>query len=41
MVLKSQTKAAQAKIDAMKKLKAEYNQAKEQGMVKSYVISPA
>lgn len=41
MNLKPQaTKAAQAKIEAMKKLKAAYSQAKEQGTVKSYAVSP-
>jgi hypothetical protein len=35
------TKAAQAKIEAMKQLKAAYSQAKAQGTVRSYEVSPA
>ncbi len=35
------TKAALAKIEAMKKLKAAYSQAKQDGTVKSYTVSPS
>lgn len=42
-VMKSQpqaTKAKAAKVEAMKKIKAAYSQAKKEGKVKSYQISP-
>lgn len=35
------TKAKAAKIESMKKIKAAYNQAKKEGKVKSYQVSPA
>jgi len=35
------TKAKVAKIEAMKKIKAAYSQAKSEGRVKSYQVSPA
>lgn len=35
------TKAKTAKIAAMKKIKAAYNQAKKEGKVKSYQVTPA
>ncbi|MGD8116745.1 MULTISPECIES: hypothetical protein [Vibrio] len=34
------TKAKAAKVEAMKKIKAAYSQAKKEGKVKSYQISP-
>ncbi len=34
------TKAKAAKIEAMKKLKAAYSQAKKEGKVKTYQITP-
>lgn len=34
------TKAKIAKLEAMKQIKAAYNQAKKEGKVKSYQISP-
>ena len=34
------TKAKTAKLEAMKKIKAAYTQAKNEGKVKSYQISP-
>ncbi len=35
------TKAKTAKLEAMKKIKAAYSQAKKEGKVKSYQVSPA